>query len=68
MRIERLTLGVVCSPARSCDCTQTITPTHRVGSRFNTVRRRLRFGSRVELLLLLTRERLLGAILVCGEA
>lgn len=64
MWVERLTL---CSLARSCDCIQMITPTRRAGSRFNMVQRRLRSDSRVELLLLLTRERLLGVILVRGE-
>ena len=60
-------LFALCSPARSCDYTPTITPTRRAGSRFSTVQRHLRSDSRVGSSWPLTRERLLGAILVCDE-
>ena len=58
----------LCSLAHSCDCTLTIMPTRRVGSKSNTVLRRSRSGFRAELLLLSTLEQLLGAMLVRGEA
>lgn len=53
-----------CSPRRSCACTRTTLPTHRVASRSTTARRRSRSGSKAGSLLLLTRELPLAATLV----